>query len=69
MVDDVPFNIIALSCILERYKLKIDMAYSGQEAIQKVDNYKNNKCKYNCLNYRIILMDIEMPIIDGIEAT
>jgi len=29
MVDDIPFNLIALSSILEKYKLKLDTAYSG----------------------------------------
>jgi CheY-like chemotaxis protein len=69
MVDDTPFNLLALSSILERYKLKLDTAYSGIEAIKKVENYKSNKCQYNCSNYRIILMDIEMPLMDGIETT
>ena len=36
LVDDVPFNLMALVAILERYKLKIDTAYSGMEALYKI---------------------------------
>ena len=39
--------------------LKCDFAINGQEAFEK---YKSNK-------FRVILMDMQMPLIDGLEAT
>jgi CheY-like chemotaxis protein len=38
-----------------------DTAFNGQQAVQKV---KNNPRAYN-----LILMDCNMPIMDGCEAT
>jgi len=44
--------------LLENSKIIIDMAENGEEAIEL---YKKN-------NYTLILMDIQMPILDGYEA-
>ena len=44
---------------LEDTELFIDLAENGEAAVQKVrDN-----------NYDIVLMDVQMPVMDGIEAT
>ena len=45
--------------LLENTKMHIDIAQNGQEAINL--HQKNN--------YSLILMDIQMPILDGYEAT
>ena len=44
--------------LLSNSKIQIDIAENGQEAL---DLYKKNK-------YTLILMDIQMPILDGYEA-
>ncbi len=46
--------------LLEESNLQIDIAQDGQEAVEL---YSNNS------NYSLILMDIQMPIMDGYEAT
>ena len=58
---------MALKGHLDRYKFKSDCAYSGHEAIQKVEQFP--MCYKGHDNYRIILMDVEMPGITGIDAT
>jgi signal transduction histidine kinase/DNA-binding response OmpR family regulator len=60
LVDDVETNIYVASGLLSPYRLKIDSAISGAEAIEKV---KNGNV------YDIIFMDHMMPKMDGIEAT
>lgn len=40
---------------------KVDMAIDGAEAVQKA--------KQNPMFYDLILMDISMPILDGVAAT
>ena len=45
--------------------MKVDLAHDGQEAIDKVkEKYENTENLY-----KIIFMDIQMPIKDGFQAT
>jgi len=60
IVDDVETNIYVAVGLMKLYRLQIDTAMSGQEAINKIKD--NNK-------YDIIFMDHMMPEMDGIEAT
>ncbi|MCK4737204.1 MAG: response regulator [Sulfurimonas sp.] len=59
IVEDNITNQLVLLGLLEDYILEIDVANNGQEA---VDMFKEN-------NYELIFMDIQMPIMDGYEAT
>ena len=59
VVDDVESNIYVAKGMMVPYGLKIDIANSGLEAIQKI---KNGNI------YDIIFMDHMMPNMDGIEA-
>lgn len=61
IVDDQPLICDGISKLLEGEKeiQVIGTAYSGEEAIEKANKLKPD----------IILMDIRMPGIDGIEAT
>jgi CheY-like chemotaxis protein len=59
IVDDIMTNLIVAQGLIEPYRLKMDLAKSGQEAI---DLAKENR-------YDIIFMDHMMPEMDGIEAT
>jgi two-component system sensor histidine kinase/response regulator len=74
IVDDEIFNIEAIKVILEhRFKIKqidkiCDNSMNGKEAVEKiVENVRQNN-EYFC-NYDLILMDCNMPIMDGYEAT
>lgn len=58
-VDDARDNLILLEMFLRGSESKITFASNGQEAL--------NLCQSN--RYDIILMDIQMPIMDGLEAT
>ncbi len=59
LVEDNIINQEIVLGMLEFAKLNIDIANNGVEAIEKAKNG----------NYEIILMDIQMPYIDGYEAT
>ncbi|MCK4974213.1 MAG: response regulator, partial [Sulfurimonas sp.] len=59
IVEDNITNQLILLGLLEDYILEIDVANNGKEA---VEYFKNNK-------YELIFMDIQMPIMDGYEAT
>jgi CheY-like chemotaxis protein len=52
-------NRLVASTMLENYKVKVTEACNGLEAIEKI---KEN-------SFDVVLMDVQMPIMDGIEAT
>lgn len=59
LVDDAEDNRQLVILYLKKLPYKIDIAENGQIAI---DKYKSNK-------YDLILMDIQMPVMDGYTAT
>ena len=59
LVDDSEENRSLINLFLKRFPLKIDNAES---AFQAYELLKENE-------YDLILMDIQMPVIDGLEAT
>ena len=59
VVDDAESNLYVAKCLLQPYKLSIDTAESGAEAIEKI---KSGKV------YDIIFMDQMMPKMDGVET-
>ncbi|KAL4482976.1 hypothetical protein ABPG74_019002 [Tetrahymena malaccensis] len=73
IVDDTYFNIIALKLMLKSIKnLTIEEAYNGQQALDILNQaklqYQKGQRKIEDL-FQIIFMDINMPIMDGIECT
>jgi len=65
IVDDNPFNILALQKTLEGLNLRVDSANSGEGAIKKV----LARAEEGETNYKIIFMDCIMPIKDGYQTT
>jgi signal transduction histidine kinase/CheY-like chemotaxis protein/HPt (histidine-containing phosphotransfer) domain-containing protein len=61
LVEDNKVNQEIIIGLLEDTKINFDIANNGQEAV--------NKIKENPQKYQLILMDIQMPIMDGYEAT
>ncbi len=59
VAEDNIINQKLIKQILIKYGIEVELANNGLEAFDKV---KNNK-------YDLILMDIQMPVMDGIEAT
>ncbi|CAD8176431.1 unnamed protein product [Paramecium octaurelia] len=73
IVDDEFFNAYTFNQILQGVlkshfqQIDIETALSGKESIDKV---KNKKCNNNsCQGYKLIFMDVEMPIMNGIQTT
>jgi signal transduction histidine kinase/ActR/RegA family two-component response regulator len=59
VVEDNPFNIMVARSLLEQSGAQVDIAGNGVEALEKVAPGK----------YQLILMDLNMPVMDGFEAT
>ena len=58
VVDDNVINVEVAKSLLEDLDAHVEVAYSGQESIDKARN----------MAFHVILMDIQMPGMDGIEA-
>ena len=61
LVEDNEFNRVVASELLEHEGAVVDIAVGGQEGIDAI--IKGNT------SYDLVLMDVQMPVIDGLEAT
>jgi len=68
IVDDNPFNTMALETILRSIKIKCDSVYSGFCALEKLLSRKINSCGDNCKPYSVIFIDQEMPGMSGADT-
>ncbi|GAM26294.1 hypothetical protein SAMD00019534_094690, partial [Acytostelium subglobosum LB1] len=60
LVEDNAFQVTLITKTMERYNFAVEVASNGQMALEM---YKANP------KYELILMDIVMPIMDGLTAT
>jgi CheY-like chemotaxis protein len=68
VVDDEKFNVIASQRMLHNLGFESDAAYNGEECINLINNKIKSKCKCNRPYYKLIFLDIVMPVMDGIKA-
>ena len=59
LVDDYDINQLVAQQYLLREGYEVDIAPNGRQAVDA----------FQCKRYDLILMDIEMPVMDGYEAT
>lgn len=59
LVEDNEMNVLIAKRLLEKWEMEVDVANNGEEAIKMAESS----------GYDIILMDLQMPIMDGYEAT
>ncbi|CAD8205135.1 unnamed protein product [Paramecium pentaurelia] len=71
IVDDEQINIMALSMMLDQMGYSSDSVFNGEECVNLIfSNQKKTRCnKCSSQLYRMIFMDINMPILDGIQTT
>src|ERR1700712_1481160 len=59
VVEDVELNQYLARHIMESWGCVVNVVENGQKAVEKI----------KIDNYDLVLMDIQMPVMDGIEAT
>ncbi|MFC2116475.1 response regulator [Bacteroidota bacterium] len=58
IVDDIFTNRLLLAEIIRNLGLEFDQVENGKEAIEAIEN----------VHYNLVLMDIEMPVMNGLET-
>lgn len=59
LVEDNPMNQKVAKLILQRFHIQIEIAENGQEAVDLISQR----------NFDLVLMDLQMPVMDGMDAT
>ena len=69
IVDDEPINLYVIDKFLGEMKIKTLMSNNGLDCYTKIyrriENCKDKKCSI----FRFIIMDYQMPLMDGAETT
>ncbi len=60
VAEDNPINLKLIETLLTQYKLKVKTVVNGKEAVDAYDKDKG---------IDLVLMDIDMPVMDGVTAT
>jgi len=59
IVDDLEYNLMILQKIVKDWNVQLDFASNGEEAVAMIE----------ANNYDLVLMDLQMPVMDGRKAT
>lgn len=59
LVEDYEPNILVTTMFLDQLGYSYDIAFNGVEALKK----------FNTTTYDVVLMDVQMPELDGLEST
>ena len=60
VVEDNHVNQKVVTAVLRKRGFSIELANDGQEALNKLET---------CAGFDLVLMDVQMPVLDGLEAT
>ena len=62
VVEDNELNAEIAQCLLEERGFQVDCVYDGSQAVERIASTPPG-------TYDVILMDIMMPVMDGLEAS
>ena len=69
LCDDEEFNLSTVKNMLKKFNVNADISTNGKECIDAI--LKKNKRNCNCKkkHYKLLFLDMMMPIMDGLETT
>jgi PleD family two-component response regulator len=63
IAEDDPFSLMCMNTQLESLHLKADSAMNGKVAVEMFQQ------SLNCHPYQVIFMDVNMPLMNGLDAS
>jgi CheY-like chemotaxis protein len=67
VVDDNRLNVMVLCRLLRKLGVESDVACNGEEALRCIR--QDSAVERIGTSYAVVLMDLHMPVMDGLEAT
>jgi CheY-like chemotaxis protein len=61
LVDDTPFNLVVVRGLVEKAGATVELARDGAQAVDAL--------RANPQRVQLVLMDVQMPVMDGLAAT
>ena len=68
LCDDESFNLTTIKNMLKKFNVECDTSSNGQECIDAIINKKELNCSCDKKYYKLIFLDMMMPIMNGLEA-
>ena len=68
LCDDETFNISTIKNMLKKFNIDSDISTNGRECLDAIINKKELNCKCDKKYYKLIFLDMMMPIMNGLET-
>ena len=68
LCDDESFNLSTIKNMLKKMKIECDTSTNGKECIDLIINKKKTNCHCKKKSYKLIFLDMMMPIMNGLET-
>ena len=68
LCDDETFNLSSLKNMLKKFNIECDSSTNGKECIDAIENKKKLMCNCDKKNYKLIFLDMMMPIMNGLDT-
>ena len=68
LCDDESFNLSTIKNMLKKFKIECDLSTNGKECIDLILNKKKSNCHCKKKYYKLIFLDMMMPIMNGLET-
>ena len=69
LCDDEEFNLSTIKNMLKKFNVNCDLSSNGQECIDSILKKKKLNCNCDKKNYKLILLDMMMPIMNGFDTS
>ncbi len=66
--DDENFNVMTIKNMLKKFNINSDICSNGKECLDIILNKNKVNCVCDKKDYKLLFLDMMMPVMDGLEA-